>query len=249
MLTMRSLTTTLVAISALALATSAEAQPMMPPTDLVYTPVRPCRVLDTRAVGTDGYVRARRTRSFVAAQPFDFATQGGEPGDCNLSSAHAWAVALTLTVVAPASAGYATVYPFGGTQPMTASLTYEADAVVTSTIITAVAGASEWADLTLFSFADAHYVADIIGYFRPPYESRLECEETMPTSAVILPGQTGTVAASACPLGHWGTGTNCATDGNMPLLSNRNGVCQAINDGASAGTLSASFTCCRVPGR
>lgn len=249
MLTTRLFAPALFAIGTLALAASAEAQPMTPLTDLVFTAIRPCRILDTRDLRTDGYVPAGRTRSFVAARPFDFSAQGGEAGDCNLSSAGAWAVALTLTAVGPASAGYATVYPFGEHPPTTASLTYREHSVVTSTIITAVSGPSAAADLTLFSLADAHYVIDIVGYFRPSFGSRLECEDTVLTSATIPPGETGTVAARACPFGHWGTSTNCATDRDMPLLTARNGVCRAANDGTSPGTLTASVTCCRVPGR
>lgn len=244
--TMRFLAGTLVMIGGLVVAASATAQPI---NDLVYVPISPCRIFDTRAQRTDGYVVGGTTRSFMAARPYDFSLQGGEPGDCNLSSVGPWVVAIALTVVTPATAGYATVYPFGGNQPATASLTYAAGAVVTNTIVTAVGGQFGGADLTIFSLADAHYVADIVGYFRPPMESRLECDETAQTSAVILPGETATVAARACPLGRWGTGTNCATDGDLPLLTTRNGFCRATNDGTSPGTLSASFTCCRVPGR
>lgn len=239
----------LLLIGALTFAARAEAQTPLAQ-DLVYTPVRACRILDTRSRGTDGRVAAGTTRSFIAARGVDFGAQGGEPGDCRLSWVHdAAAVALSVTVVSPGAPGYATVYPFGSSRPLTASLTYSADAFLTSMVVSAIGGPGDSADLTLFTHADADYVIDIVGYFTQPLAEPLDCVENMPASIMVVPGQTGTVSANACPVGRLGTATNCSTTGIMPLLSSRNGTCRAINQDAIATLLTVSFTCCRVPGR
>ena len=70
--------------------------------DLVYTPVVPCRILDTRNGTTPPYNAPLMGGSAfpVAANLANFATQGGSATSCNLPSSFA-AIAVTLTVLNP----------------------------------------------------------------------------------------------------------------------------------------------------
>ena len=137
--------------------------------DLVYTPVVPCRILDTRVVG--GPIAAGGTRSFLALAAnagTNFTSQGGSNTNCNVAAVGASAVAINVTAVTPAGGGYATVYPYGSSAPLAASLNYRLGTVVNNTVIVGVPNPLTIRDFTIFTFAQADYVADIVGYFSPP---------------------------------------------------------------------------------
>src|SRR5437867_661337 len=52
--------------------------------DLVYTPVTPCRIVDTR-FGAGGTLLAGQTRNWIAANPAgNFGSQGGAATNCGI---------------------------------------------------------------------------------------------------------------------------------------------------------------------
>lgn len=220
--------------------------------DLTYTPLQPCRILDTRATPA-GPIPAGSTRPFVALA-LNFAFQGGSSNDCGTAGIIPTAVAINLTAVDPAGPGYATVFPFQSSQPLTASVNFAAGAIINNTLIAKVPNPLLTFDFTVYSFAQAHYVGDLVGFFAPNQATALQCIDTAPTSTTIFPSSEGTAVAPACPIGYTATGTNCEAvsipfSGGMPLIFTRNGTCKARNDSGSTQTLTASQTCCRVPGR
>jgi hypothetical protein len=79
--------------------------------DLTYTPLTPCRIVDTRSTGL-GAISANNVRSVVALTVSNFSSQGGSPTACGTSGMSATAVAINVTAVAPAAAGYTTVFPW-----------------------------------------------------------------------------------------------------------------------------------------
>lgn len=217
--------------------------------DLVYTPVAPCRILDTRNVAA-GAIAANTTRNFVAFGVSSFASQGGSATNCGVNPLAATAVAINLTAVAPSSAGYATAYPFGTTQPVAASVNYAAGAIVNNALIVQTPNPIASFDFTLYTFAQSHYVADIVGYFAPPVATALQCVDTATTDTSVAAGATANSVAPACPVGYTQTATNCqSSTWQMPFVFFSGGTCSAQNNSASAATLRSSRTCCRVPGR
>jgi len=105
-------------------------------------------------------------------------------------------------------------------------------------------------DFTVFSLATSHYVADIVGYFATPQATAVECMNTVAGSVVLTTGTTGFANAPACPAGHTMTATNCvSTSFDVFLSSVGGGTCAGRNTNAASQTLSATATCCRVPGR
>ncbi|KFN46960.1 hypothetical protein [Arenimonas metalli] len=218
--------------------------------DLVYTPVAPCRILDTRNVAA-GAIAANSTRNFVAFGVSSFASQGGSATNCGVNPLSATAVAINLTAVNPGAAGYATAYPFGSPQPLAASINYAAGTIVNNALIVQTPNPISSFDFTLYTFAQAHYVADIVGYFAPPVATALQCVETTKTIvADIGPGGTANANAPACAAGYTQTATNCETSSwLMPIVFSNAGTCSARNNDASPQDLRASRTCCRVPGR
>jgi hypothetical protein len=72
--------------------------------DLVYTPIRPCRLFDTRIVG--GPIAAGTARNFVvAAGSASLADQGGSPAGCGVPMGRATSVAINLTAVTVSAEG------------------------------------------------------------------------------------------------------------------------------------------------
>jgi hypothetical protein len=218
--------------------------------DLVYTPVAPCRIIDTRSTA-GGAIAANSTRSFLAINASNFTSQGGSATNCGTLGLSATAVAVNLTAVNPSGAGYATAYPFGTTQPLASSINYTAGAIVNNALIIQIPNPLSSFDFTIYTFAQSHYVADIVGYFAPPVATAIQCQNTAQTIvADITPNGTANATAPACAAGFTQTATNCETSSwLMPIVFFNNGTCSARNNDSSNQTLRASRTCCRVPGR
>src|SRR5262249_55841390 len=88
--------------------------------DLVYTPVTPCRILDTRIFG-GAFAGGGETRSypaFLTSGPF--ASQGGAASNCGIPANPA---AAALNIVTIGGGGFLTAWPFGASQPLAATMT------------------------------------------------------------------------------------------------------------------------------
>ena len=81
--------------------------------DLVYTPIQPCRIIDTRSTGA-GAIAANSTRNFIAINASSFTGQGGSSTNCGTLGLNATAVATALQCVDTANTVVSV--PAGGTQ-------------------------------------------------------------------------------------------------------------------------------------
>ena len=225
--------------------------------DLVYTPIQPCRIVDTRLTPA-GPVAANTTRDFRATATADFSSQGGSATDCGTMSINATAIAMNVTAVFPNGAGYATVYPFGSTQPLASSVNYTAGSIVNNAIISKIPNPLSTSDFTLFSFAGADYVVDVVGYFAPPQATALECA-TVTANTQVSAGANFTLNAPACGTGFTLTGVGCksngfrevdwATNGLIAGANGADGQCKGTNVGTNQTVVQIVGQCCRVPGR
>jgi len=82
--------------------------------DLVYTPVTPCRIIDTRLAG--GPIAGGTTRDFRVTGT-DLSAQGGSATGCGIPSGPATAAVINFVAVTPAGPGDLRITPFG--TPMT----------------------------------------------------------------------------------------------------------------------------------
>lgn len=219
--------------------------------DLVYTPITPCRILDTRNVG--GAIAAGFTRNFKAVNIADFSVQGGSATACGTSGQAATAVAINLTVVTPAGAGFATAYPFGTTRPLTATINYAAGSVVNNSVIVQIPNPVGSSDFTLYSFATADYVADIVGYFAPPVATALECTRQFGNFVSVPANTYGFGVSATCPAAYTATGLGIEAAANVVMadssINNSGGTIFTYNLGNVAQSTRAWVQCCRVPGR
>src|SRR6266850_975287 len=91
--------------------------------DLVYTPVAPCRIIDTRAAG--GPIGAGTQRDFLVSGTANFPAQGGTAGGCAVPEGATGAM-LNLVAVNPSGAGDLRAWAFGQPAPGASTINYAA---------------------------------------------------------------------------------------------------------------------------
>lgn len=219
--------------------------------DLVFTPIQPCRIVDTRNIGVP--LGAGQNRGFPVAGVDSFTNLGGSSSDCGMQAEVPSAVVLNVTAVRPVQDGFATVYPSGAPRPGTASVNYTAGAIVNNTVITKIINPASSSDFVLYTYADSHFVVDLVGYFAAPRTTALSCVDSGLATTTIGVGQTGQVTAPSCPAGYTAIQLDCESGSwLMPIVFSSlrgGGICGARNGGSTSSVLSAARRCCRVPGR
>ena len=222
--------------------------------DFVYTPMTPCRIVDTRSAAT-GVIIGNTTRSFDM-DGTNFSTQGGFAGSCGIPSAVARAVVMTITVTQPNAAGWFTAWAVGGAQPLISVLNYDTGATIANTTIVPVNPGSG-NDFQLYSYATAHAIIDVMGYFAPPAATALDCT-TVTSALTSVANNAWTAIDATCPAGRTATGGGYNTPegtGGYPgvwitTLPNGNGWRTWVDNQTGGNRNIQTFVrCCRVPGR
>jgi hypothetical protein len=241
----------------LVFATAAFAQIGTIDKDLVFTPVTPCRIMDTRNSGTNsGLLLAGTTRTFNGISlSVNFPNQGGSSPSCGIPFINeVAALVLNFTVVTPDTGGYITAFPADATQPTAATVNFTAGSVVgnNATLKLAQNGSGQF---KIYSTSNVHVVGDVVGYYAKPVATALECIDTVSlgTTALAASG-TVSISSSACTTGYTMTGGSCVggTFGANVVTSRVLGstyFCAYQNSLASASTVEAIGRCCRIPGR
>ena len=182
--------------------------------DLVYVPVTPCRIIDTRVAG--GPIPANGVRDFDVADVVDFSAQGGDSGHCNVGDKGSFAAAaINLTVVNTGMAGYLTAYPHLASRPNAATLNYAANDIRNGFAIVRLDQSAVTHEFSVYSVAQTHLVADIVGYY---------------TKAELPPPQ------APVPLSYWATSAGsspcasvCTATGGFAAATSAGWVCKAQN--------------------
>ena len=215
--------------------------------DLVFVPLPPCRIFDTRSGSplSSGGVRSFDTYPFSGG---NFSYQGGNAsGNCGMDPD---AAAVILNIAAPISTvgGFLTVYPYGTTRPLASNLDYFAGELKNNEIVAKSANGA-W-DISVYAHGSTHVVGDVVGYFIRPQATALNCVDTAETVVSVAAGATSNAVAPTCATGYTQTATNCeSSTWQMPFVFFSGGTCSAQNNSAGSANLRASRTCCRVPGR
>ena len=171
--------------------------------DLVYTPLTPCRIIDTRIAG--GPIAGGSTRNFLVAGG-GLTAQGGPDAGCGIPFGPATAAVINFVAVGPAGAGDLRQTPFGTPVPLASFLNYvnsgipndnRANGSVTTICDPSTTGCIF--DLTIqVDVSTTNLVADVLGYFAAPVVSRTVT--VVASSTTITPGNFGTAVAN-CPAG------------------------------------------------
>src|SRR5262249_19205551 len=132
--------------------------------DLVYTPVVPCRIVDTRSVG-GAFAAGGPTRNYRAyLTSGTFTVQGGAAGNCGIPANPA---AVALNIAAINGAGFLTAWPYNTTMPTAATLVPSPGLTLANGTIVPTCQPNCTAEFSVFAFS-AQVVIDIVGYFKAP---------------------------------------------------------------------------------
>jgi hypothetical protein len=140
--------------------------------DLVYTPVAPCRIIDTRVAG--GALGATSARPFLVAGA-DFTSQGGVAGSCGVPLGPATVAHVNIVAVAPAGGGNLRAWAYGQAEPNASIINYQSvtpNLNIANAVNVPLCSGSCPYDLAIRANLNAvHIVADVLGYFsRAPRE-------------------------------------------------------------------------------
>ncbi len=126
-------------------------------TGLVYQPIQPERIVDTRA--KSGYQGAGSTLSDGVAEQFTVAGYGGIPS----SGASAVMSNVTVTNTVTTTGGFLTIYPTGQTMPATSDLNWSPNETVPNAVLATLGTNGDIEAESVHSSADV--IVDVFGWY------------------------------------------------------------------------------------
>ncbi|MGH9200646.1 MAG: hypothetical protein ACRD2A_05365 [Vicinamibacterales bacterium] len=232
-----------------------------PDRDLVYTPISPCRFIDTRNIGG----KINGVRAFDADQA---GSAFGGAALCHLAQLflsngadEIAALAMNVTIVDTSAAGapgFLAVKP-AAVAPVSSLLNwYEQGAnvqVANQGIVSLRQDNSTQNEFVIETSGAVHVVVDVFGGFLAPVATELQTEQIFQL-VVVANGAIGEVESPVCTPGYKLTGGGCFTDQNhhyvtlsYPGGGDARWACRSLNASGGASALFARAICARVPGR
>jgi hypothetical protein len=228
--------------------------------DLVYTPVKPCRIVDTRKAG--GKISSGDSRAFyVYGGGAQMIGQGGNPAGCKAPSGEPRAVHINIVAVNSVASGWLTVWPTGTGMPLAGVLNYypgRTDPI--SNAFTVKIGAGMARDINVYAHKSTHVVSDVMGYYYEPEATQLSVQQYKGSKSVAS-GNVFVVYSPKCKTGYIATGGGCATqyggnkedtavsrpypDTGVPVAWE----CRGINNESYTQVFDSHVICVRMPGR
>ena len=236
--------------------------------DLVFNPLTPCRIIDTRftAAGRIGPSSGRQFQVNLA----NFNSQGGFGGQCGVPlGVEPAAVAINVTSTGQLGPGNIRVINTGGGVPNVSLLNYTPGtnlanaAIVRSSI---VAGD----DIFIFATSATHVVVDIMGWFGAPLRTAVD-NLTLNTGQNVANNTNYSIFSPICPVGWRLTGGGFVENvfstavsvvaarpvRNTDITQNSGAgtnqanryVCQGRNQSGGTHLVVCYSICARTPGR
>jgi hypothetical protein len=137
--------------------------------DLTYTPVTPCRIVDTRN-GAGGKLAGGDTRNWLASNPGGtFSGQGGSATNCGIPIIPS-AVSVNITVANTGGGpAFLTAWPYGQARPTASSLNWvSANSQVANGALIPLCPGPCAADFSVFASSGTDVIIDVVGYFSAP---------------------------------------------------------------------------------
>lgn len=229
-----------------------------PGSDLVYTPLTSCRIIDSRIVG--GTIPAEGVRSYNAFTATDFTSQGGAASNCGIP-ANVSSITVKIASQGATSSGYFTAFPYNEAMPIAASLNYNMSTpqinVYSDEANIRLCRPGCASAFSVYSKATTHLIVDVTGYFAEPEATALDCTVAEETGFLGLLSGLQTKMVS-CPAGYTATSGSCggilgvSVSNEQPVVVGGQPVghqCDFLGSVLSALSYRTSATCCRLPGR
>jgi len=229
--------------------------------DLVYTPITPCRYIDTRDVG--GKITGRRSYDLDSNA---YATSAGHCAASPYSTfgSTLGALAVNMAIFDTSNApGVATIVPVGAAISSALVNWYQIGPSVQASnaaIVTNDQGPT-LAEIDVYTSTAVHVIVDVFGGFRAPQRTALDCVSTFVENTAVAANAIFNVAIPACPTGYTITGAGCRTPGftqadwaimglyKSSSTSPLDAFCSGVNKTAGVITVQGTAQCCRTPGR
>jgi len=223
--------------------------------DLVYVPITPCRILDTR--GNGGPLAAGSSHDYY------FSASNPGFGACSVvlqipgsSAAAAFAVNVTVDETGLSGFGigsYLQLFP-QGSSTTTSFINFGPGQVIANSGVLTVNQATGL--FTLYTSAPAQVIMDTYGVFVAPEATALDCVDTTKVTGNILGNHSLSITANACPATHTAVSGSCFGGGTASrsveeavMSATSRWVCRFQDYSNTSYEVAASTRCCRVPGR
>lgn len=218
--------------------------------DLIFIPITPCRIFDTRpSEGGTGAIPTNGTKNFIVSGTTSYAAQGGANTNCGVvDSTNVAAAAINMTVASYGAGGYITAYPLGTTKPLAATVNFGANDVRGNMAIVKVSQTGGLEDLSIYANQQTDVIGDVVGYFSRPRGTSLTCTNPPEVTLAVAPGVLGRLAIPACVTNSGGSTGYCTTNGTDMASYGGASECAMKNLGSTSATITAGRRCCGIPG-
>lgn len=228
--------------------------------DYTFTPVTPCRLVDTRQAG--GAFSAGETREyFVYGGGIVMTSQGGNSTGCLSPVGEPRGVMINVTAVPSASSGNLRAYPANVSTPNASLVNFKPNVPNANATALGSYYAMGPEELEIYSSSPGvHVIVDLMGYFSAPEATAVD-NMLLNTSEIVASGVTWTVTSPPCPSGWRLTGGGCNEqyigqdniNSRPDVFTGTNAatrwVCQGHNDVGQPEEIVAIAVCSRTPGR
>jgi hypothetical protein len=241
--------------------------------ELVFYPLKPCRVADTRFATKWGpFGTPVSSGGTIAVRTWPSLAGQGGASDCGVNSDSAAVVVNVTAVPVSGGQGFLTVWPYLQSRPNASLVNYNSGS--TSGAIANAVSQSQCRlcaeELNVYASRTTHVIIDVIGYFARP-TATIPDQFIVSTGLRTMPTGTYSLFTSTCPSGYrlsgvaglvnlWTldielTGVRAARNDSVALVSGANSgtqaLCQFYNkSGASrADAIECHAICLRQPGR
>jgi hypothetical protein len=160
----------------------------------VFTPIQPCRIVDTRHQAA-GALAPGRPRTVQVSGSTGFSAQGGVSTGCGIPS-YATAINYSISAVTPSGAGFFRLWPTGTSEQNATALNFSKNVNITSGASVAV-NPSTGAGLYLIDHGTSSQATiDVNGYYAPQIQTGVSSVGALvnPTNRVTSVVKTGTGA-------------------------------------------------------
>jgi hypothetical protein len=222
-------------------------------TDLVYVPITPCRVLDTRAAGAAVPTGTAKNYVFYASNvgSSSCTVTGQIPGNYT-AAAFAANVTVDETGLTGFAAGaYLQIYPQGGSTA-TSFMNFGPNQILANAGIISLNQANS--EFTIVASAPSQVIVDTYGVFIAPQPTALECSTVKTSQSLPISFNGYYYTTLSCPANTTTTAPYCYNPSVSGVYASGSGInptafCSWINLSGAVATVYQGQTCCQIPGR
>jgi hypothetical protein len=222
--------------------------------DAVYTPVTPCRLVETRGTFAAVY---QGGGPFAGGAIRNYTIQGGNgvcltqlPGGLNPTAIQLQVFGIPIN---SGSSGDIEILPQGSTFGSTATEVYVGNVAFNTVSTTAKINLTNNQIGVQVRGGGADLAMDVVGYFAPPVATAVQCTSVASGGTTIAVSSDTTVAFPSCAASYTRTSGTCSGTTGIPsgYLIETNATGCVFRNLSAVATFSATATsiCCRIPGR